>query len=148
MLYLGLQQVEQSNTVGRELSNTIRKLLGGHCVLVEQESEGRLVIDVGDLLFLGGAGGRGIQNLWNRLLRIDQLLQKLWSDGQEVATGESSDLTNISERSTHDNGLVSVLLVVVEDLGHGLDTWVLLTFVSFTGVSLVPVHNSSNEWRN
>lgn len=48
----------------------------------------------------------------------------------------------VAERSTHDNGLVVVLLVVVEDLLHGLDTGVLVADVVLARlVLLVPVKN-------
>ena len=51
-------------------------------------------------------------------------------------------MTYVTERSTHDNSLVSVLLVVVEDLLYGLDTRVLLAAVVGSWlVLLVPVKN-------
>jgi hypothetical protein len=37
--------------------------------------------------------------------------------------------THVTEGGTHDDGVVAVLLVVVEDLLHGLDTWVSITLV-------------------
>lgn len=50
--------------------------------------------------------------------------------------------TYVTERSTHDDGLVAVLLVVVEDLLNGLDTGILLIGVVGSGlVLLVPVEN-------
>ena len=53
-----------------------------------------------------------------------------------------TSVTYVPEGSTHDNGLVSMLLVVVEDLLHGLDTRVLVAGVGGTGlVLLVPVKN-------
>lgn len=49
-------------------------------------------------------------------------------------------MTYVAERSTHDDGLVAVLLVVVEDLLDGLDTRVLVANVCRSGlVLLVPV---------
>lgn len=48
--------------------------------------------------------------------------------------------TYVTEGGTHNNGLVAVLLVVVEDLLHGLDTRVALARVVRSGlVLLVPV---------
>ena len=44
-----------------------------------------------------------------------------------VVCGRTS--THVTEGSTHDDGLVAVLLVVVENLLHGLNTWVLITLV-------------------
>ena len=49
-------------------------------------------------------------------------------------------LTYVTEGGTHDDGLVPVLLVVVEDLLHGLDTGVLVADVVLARlVLLVPV---------
>ena len=50
--------------------------------------------------------------------------------------------THVTERGTHDDGLVLVLLVVVEDLLHRLNTRVLISGISRAGLSLlVPVEN-------
>jgi hypothetical protein len=43
--------------------------------------------------------------------------QKRVPDGEVVNTGKLNDLLNVAERGTHDNGLVSKLLVVVVDAG-------------------------------
>ena len=48
----------------------------------------------------------------------------------------------VTERSTHDDGVVAVLLIVVEDLLDRLDTRVFLALVAGSGlVLLVPVKN-------
>lgn len=57
----------------------------------------------------------------------------------------------VAERSTHNDGLVSVLLVVVVDLGDGLDArvFLVLIFAFRLGlVLLVPVQDAAHEWRN
>lgn len=71
-----------------------------------------------------------------------------YGNGEVVATSQLGDLANASERSTHDNGLVVVLLVVVEDLLDALDTWVLLLGVLLLVGGLVPVEDTADEWRN
>jgi hypothetical protein len=58
------------------------------------------------------------------------------------------DKTYITEGSTHDNGVVVVLLVVVEDLLHGLNTRVLITLVVLASVLLVPIKNLKQLIRN
>ena len=45
-----------------------------------------------------------------------QVLQQRRSNGQQIAASKSLDLSNISEGSAHDLGVVAVLLVVVEDV--------------------------------
>lgn len=47
-----------------------------------------------------------------------------------VVCGRTS--THVAEGSTHDDGIVAVLLVVVENLLYGLNTWVLVTLVVLT----------------
>lgn len=73
--------------------------------------------------------------------RVLELFKELGGDGEVVATGELGDLTSVSERSTHDNRLVTVLLVVVEDLLDRLDSWVGLGGVLLTSGLLVPVED-------
>lgn len=71
-----------------------------------------------------------------------------YGDSKVIATSELSDLTNVSERSAHDDGLVAELLVVVVDLDNGLDTGVLLLLVLLLVVGLVPVKDTANEGRD
>jgi hypothetical protein len=68
-----------------------------------------------------------------------------YGDGQVVAASELSDLADASERGSHDNGLVAVLLVVVEDGLDGRDTGVLLLGVLLLGAGLEPVKNAADE---
>ena len=49
--------------------------------------------------------------------------------------------TYVAERRAHDDGPVAVLLVVVVDLLHRQDTWVLIAFVGFSGSLLVPIED-------
>lgn len=68
-----------------------------------------------------------------------------YGDGQVVTASELGDLANVSERSTHDDGVVTVLLVVVEDGLDGLDTRVLLLGVVLLRRGLVPVEDTADE---
>jgi hypothetical protein len=57
--------------------------------------------------------------------------------------------TYVTERSTHDDGLVTVLLIVVENLLDRLNTRVLFASVVGAGlVLLVPVEDTADEGRN
>jgi len=76
------------------------------------------------------------------------LRNKTHSNGQVIATSQLGDLTNRSEGSTHDNGLVAELLVVVEDGLDGCHSWVLLLCVLLLGAGLVPVKNTADEGRD
>lgn len=48
-------------------------------------------------------------------------------------------ITNITEGSSHDDGVVAVLLVIVEDLLHRLNTWVIISLISLSCRLLVPI---------
>ena len=76
------------------------------------------------------------------------MYESTYSNGEVVASSELSNLANGAERSTHDDGLVAVLLVVVEDAADGLDTGVLLLGVLLLVGSLVPVEDTANEGRD
>lgn len=71
-----------------------------------------------------------------------------YGDSEVVTSGELGDLTGVSEGGTHDDGLVAVLLVVVEDGLDRLDTGVLLLGVLLLGVGLEPVQDTANERRD
>lgn len=86
-----------------------------------------------------------VQLLGDAGSRVVQLLQQVGRDGQVVTASQLGDLTSVTERSTHDNGLVAVLLVVVVDVLHRLDTGVLAGSVLLLVVGLVPVEDTTNE---
>lgn len=68
-----------------------------------------------------------------------------YRDGQVVTASQLCDLTDVTEGSTHDDGLVAVLLVVVENALNGLDTGVLLGGIVALVRSLVPVQDTADE---
>jgi hypothetical protein len=89
-----------------------------------------------------------VQLLRHRLSRVLQLLKERRADREEVDTGKGLDLANVTEGGTHDDGLVAVLLVVVEDALDRLDTRVLLAdIVRARLVLLVPVEDLEESWR-
>lgn len=145
---LASNELLESNSIGSELSDTVGELLGGHLVLVEVSSEDGLVIKVSLLLNVEGLGLLGEELLGDGLVRVEQLLEETGGDGQEVATSKLLDLAGVSERSTHDDGLVVELLVVVENVLDGDDTGVLSTVEVLALGGLVPVENSANEGRD
>lgn len=147
--------------------DTVTELLHGHLVLVELEAVERLVVEV---LKLGQVEVLGVLcvQLGRHLIRgVVQLLQKCrledilvsakalcghekitYGNGEVVTASELGDLTNIPERCAHNNSLVSVLLVVVENALHRLDTRVFLGRVLLLGGSLEPVENAADEGRD
>lgn len=143
LLELLLEQVLESLAVLVESSNTLVELVVGHLVTLELLGKLLLVVNKGYLLDRVLLGSLRLELLGNGLVGVHELLQELGGDGEVITSGQSLDFTNVSEGGTHDNGVVSVLLVVVEDLLDRLDTGVSLTnkAVSLVGVVLLePVH--------
>ncbi|RUS24477.1 hypothetical protein BC938DRAFT_473523 [Jimgerdemannia flammicorona] len=83
-----------------------------------------------------------------RLVRIVELSEQIGADGKEIAPSELLDLAHGAEGRTHDDGFVTVLLVVVVDLGDGMDTGVLVLIVVLAGGLLVPVKDTADEGRD
>ena len=67
---------------------------------------------------------------------------------QVVAAGKLGDFAFIPEASPHDNGTIAILLIVVEDGLHALDTWIVLRGVILLHCRLVPIQDSADERRN
>jgi len=53
--------------------------------------------------------------------------------------------TDVTEGCAHDDGVVAILLVVIEDTPDRLDTRVVVTFVGLPGRLLVPVEDLEME---
>lgn len=117
------------------------------------------------LLNVEVGGISSIELLGNRVGGVVQLLEKVglqscqlyfeslfgtgtYGDGEVIAASELSDLANVAERSAHDDGLVAVLLVVVENGAHGLDTGVFVLGVLLLVVGLVPIKDATDERRD
>lgn len=83
----------------------------------------------------------GVELLGHRLIGLLQLLKERRSDGKEIHTGKGLNLSDVTERSSHDDGLVVVLLVVVENPLDRDDTGILITLVGLTRALLVPVED-------
>ena len=69
-------------------------------------------------------------------------------NSQVITSGQLRDFANISEASSHHNGLVPELLVVIEDLLNALDTRVFLRAIVLLVRCLVPVQDAANERRD
>jgi hypothetical protein len=89
-----------------------------------------------------------LELLGNLVGAVVELLEEVGGDGEVVAASELGDLAEVTERGAHDDGLVVVLLVVVEDLNDGLDTGVVGGIVLLLGVGLVPVEDTADEGRD
>lgn len=87
------------------------ELVKRHNIVEKGPSELGFVVEVGGLGD-GLASGRSVELLGEVVLRLVELIEELGGDGEEVATSKGGNFASVSERSTHDDGLVAVLLVV------------------------------------
>ena len=71
-----------------------------------------------------------------------------YRDSQVVTSCQLGDLPQAPKASTHNDSLVVVFLVVVEDRLYALDTWVLLGTVILLVCGLIPIQDASDEGRN
>jgi hypothetical protein len=135
-------------------------------LLVEIESEGSLIVDIGLLLNVQAGGSRSIKLLGNRSGRVEEVLKKCglldrlaiiavdyqviitYGDGKVIASSELGDFSNVPERSSHDDGLVTVLLVVVKDALNALNSRIFFGSKVLLHRSLVPVENTTDERRD
>lgn len=53
---------------------------------------------------------------------------------------------HITERGAHDDGLVAILLIIIEDLLYALDTRVVISNIVLSRLVLVvPIQNTTNK---
>ena len=71
-----------------------------------------------------------------------------YRDRQVIAAGELGNFTFVSEAGPHDNCLIAIFLVVVENGLYALDAWVVLGGIIFFRGCLVPIQDSANERRD
>lgn len=122
------------------------ELVECHLVGEQLPAELGLVVNEGNLGdLLVGLGLLLGEDLLDLVLGVAELLEELGGNGEEVTAGKSLDLASVTERGTHDDGLVSVLLVVGVDAADGLDSWVGLGGVLLSSVLLVPVEDTADE---
>jgi hypothetical protein len=169
VLELLLEDTLQGLGVSSELADTLAQLLDGHLVLVEVEAEDGLVVDVGLLLDLEVVRVIGLELPWHGVGGVLELLEQVglgsvlvmllshfrdWElrvgsgthgDGKVIASSQLGDLADATERSTHDDSLVIVLLVVIEDGLDASHSWVLLLGVLLLVGSLEPIQDAADE---
>ena len=74
--------------------------------------------------------------------------EESYRDSQVITASELSDLANVPKAGTHDDSLVSVLLVIIEYSYNALHTRVFLRREVFLMRCLVPIKNTANERRD
>jgi hypothetical protein len=76
LVELLLDDVLEGDGVGSELANTLTELLDGHLVLVEVESEGRLIANIGLLLNIEAGGTGGVELLGDVIGGVEEFLEQ------------------------------------------------------------------------
>lgn len=77
-LDLALQSILQSHGISSKLADTLAKLVNGHWVLVEVESEIGLVVDESLLRDVELGGILGDELLWDWVGGVLELLEEIW----------------------------------------------------------------------
>src|SRR5208283_2911766 len=86
-----------------------------------------------------------IQNAFGLL----QLVEKVWTNGQQICSRQADDLIHIPKTCPHHLGLVAVFLVVVVDAGDGRNAGILVRGnLRAAMLFLVPIVNTTDERRN
>lgn len=102
-------------TIFLELPNSCREEICSHLTVVHFISENRFS-DVNFLNFHVSCFF-GVQLQWNLLFVFFKVLEKFWRNRQSITTAKFLDLASISERSSHDNCLISIFLEIVVNFG-------------------------------
>lgn len=139
------QDILERRGIGRELGDALAQLLDGHLLFVEVEAEEGLLVNIGFLLDLLAGCGLSREFLGNRLLRVEEVLEQVGADGEVIAAGELGDLSDVAEGGAHDDRLVAVFLVVVEDLLDTVHAGVLVRGEVLLQRCFVPVQNAADE---
>ena len=82
-----------------------------------------------------------VQSLGDGLRGLLELLEERGGDGEEVDARKAADLGDVPEGGAHDDGVVTVLFVVVEDALDGLHAWVFVAGVVAVVLLFVPVED-------
>ncbi len=126
-----------------EVADAFGGLLGGHGVFVEEPAEGFFV--AADAVDLEGFGVVGVELFDEGFVGGLEFAEETGGDGEEVAAGEFGDLAFVTEAGAHDLGGVAEVLVVVVDLGDGLDAGIFGGGVVLAGAFFVPVEDATDK---
>src|SRR4051812_34245013 len=92
---------------------------------------------------------RRIELTLQRSVRFLQLIEKVWTDREQVAPGQPHDLIQVAEACAHNLRLVAEFLVVVVNACNGGDARILVRGdLRSTALLFMPIVNSSDERRN
>mmetsp|Transcript_7486 Transcript_7486/g.16559 ORF Transcript_7486/g.16559 Transcript_7486/m.16559 type:complete len:275 (+) Transcript_7486:117-941(+) len=142
-LHFGLDNFFQTDNILGKVSNTVGQLFRGHWVLIHHPAK-CFFVHV-NLFNLHEGRLAGFQLFGNGNLRSREFVQQFGRNGQSVAAAQFRDLILITERGSHDNGVVSVLFVVVVDLSDTNDAGVLLGLESVNALGLFVIIKDASD---
>jgi hypothetical protein len=175
LLNLLPQDILQRHRISRKLTNPLPQLLHRHSILIEVEPEVTLIIDIRLLLDVKIVRIFRAQLLLHFFIGVEEFFEEvgLWvrrsvrgfpctqlgrgkggrritySDSQVITSRQFCDLPLIPKTRTHNNSLISKLLVVIENRLNALDTRIFMRLERILLHSyLVPIHYPSDEGGN
>src|SRR6266702_1134542 len=144
---LGECVIFQVLRVAVEFADALGELLRRHCVLVVHPAKG-LFIQM-EALFLAGLRFHRIEFTIQRSLGLLQLVKKLRTDREQIASGQSDDLVHIPEAGAHHLRFVAVFLVVIVDASDGPNAGILVRGnLLAPSLLLIPVVDTADKRRN
>src|SRR6266481_5631955 len=124
LLYLRERIAFQVAGVAVKFADALGQFLGCHGVLVVHPTEG-FFVQVQAFILACFRVNR-IEATNQRAFRFFQLVEKVRTDGEQIAAGQADDLIHISETGAHYLSFVTEFLVVVVDAGDGRNARILV----------------------
>src|SRR4029077_11469109 len=144
LLYFPERIIFQVASIAVEFADTLGQFLGCHGVLVEPPAKGSFV-QVQAFILTRFRVNR-INTTAQRAFHLPQLVEKVRTDGERIAAGQTDDLIYVSETGTHYLGFVTKFLVVVVDASDGRNPWILVCGdLHSTVLFLIPIVNAADE---
>mmetsp|Transcript_20753 Transcript_20753/g.45062 ORF Transcript_20753/g.45062 Transcript_20753/m.45062 type:complete len:390 (-) Transcript_20753:165-1334(-) len=142
-----LHNLLKLDNVLRKASDSLSNLLRCHGILIHHPPESVLRhLNFGNVHRLGLLG---VKLKRKASLSARELIEKWWGNGQTVTSSQLSDFVGVTERSTHDNGIMAMFFVVVVDGSHRHYTRIFRSSISLHALRLlVPIHDTSNKGRD
>ena len=146
-LHFRLEDIFKLDDILSESTDSSGKLFGGHRIFIHHPAES-LFVHI-DLWNVHTSGGGSVKLLFDLVGAFAELVKKSRGDCQSVASAQVGDFSCVAEGRSHNDGVVSVLLVVVVDFGDRNHARVFGGRERInTLVLLVPVIDTPDEWGN
>jgi hypothetical protein len=134
----------QAAGIAVEFPNPFSQLLRRYGVLVVHPAEG-LFVQV-DLLILARLCFCRTELALGSALGVFQLIEQLWANGKQIASGRPDNLICVSETRAHHLRLISIFLIVLVDAHDRRNSRILVgRDLRAIVLSLMPIVNAAHE---